>query len=85
MSNFTKRWCINCEEWVAVEQPIEGHSVVQFVPDMGEIEVFFCEGPFAFTCPEEYDKDFDLNISEPDDSELIIMNINAQRLMGDFE
>ena len=32
-------YCLQCEEMVAVEEPIEGHSVVEFVPDEGQSEV----------------------------------------------
>ena len=84
MSNITQRWCINCEEWVAVEQSIEGHSVVQFVPDMGESEIFWCEGEFTDSPPpDNFDPDFDLR-DEPSQKELELMDVCAKYLMEEF-
>lgn len=80
----TMRWCIACEKMVAVEEPIEGHSVVEFVPDEGTQEIFWCEGAFVECEPPTNDPDFDLR-DEPSGDELLIMNKNAEDLLADLE
>lgn len=76
-------WCISCEKIVPVEEPISGHSIVQFVPDEGVDEVCFCEGPFV-EFEADIDPDWDLNLEEPSGDELFIMNKNAEYLLLDL-
>lgn len=68
---------------VAVEEPVEGHSIIQFVPDEGTQEVFWCEGGFTSSAPE-IDDDWDLQ-NEPSQEELVLMNLAAEELLRDFE
>jgi hypothetical protein len=76
-------WCIQCEQIVPVEEPIEGHSIIQFVPDAGEQEIFWCEGEFTSSAPVMSD-DWDLQ-DEPSNEELAEMNLHAEEMLNDFE
>jgi hypothetical protein len=77
-------YCLSCGEMVAVEEPIHGHTIVQFVLDAGEQEVFFCDGEFVECAPDEYDEDWELNLEEPSSSEVFQMNLAAKLLLEDF-
>jgi hypothetical protein len=77
-------WCVTCEQMVAIESPVHGHTIVQFVPDAGEQEVFWCGGEFVECAPDEYDPDFEINLEEPFSSEVFQMNLAAQKLLEDF-
>lgn len=76
-------YCIRCEKIVPVEEPIQGHSIIQFVPDEGIQEIFWCEGDFTRSAPE-YDPDWDLQ-DEPDEEELALMDKSAEELRLYFE
>ena len=71
------KYCLTCEEVVAVESPIEGHTVIEFVPDEGQQEVLWCEGPFTNAPCPDVDPNWDLYLEEPAQEELAIMNANA--------
>lgn len=77
-------WCINCQEDVIVEDGIvEGHTVL--VGDF-PYEVDFCGGEFASVQPpENFEEDWDLQVVEPTQEEMAIMNCHAEELMQDFE
>ena len=77
-------YCLQCEEMVAVEEPIEGHSVVEFVPDEGQSEVLWCEGGFTTCPPEHSDPDWDMQ-DEPSQEELVRMNLAAEELLADLD
>ena len=78
-------WCINCEEYVAVEFPIEGHSVIQFVPDEGTQEIFWCEGEFTECAPYDIDPEWEMKLVEPTPAEMAFMDCNAEVLYQDYE
>lgn len=82
---MTSMFCIFCEKTVLVEHPVEGHTVLEFIPDEGMQEVCFCEGPFAGCEPDEYDPDFDLNLEEPSSTEIYQINLTAKQLLLDLE
>lgn len=77
---YNIRWCANCEELVAVEDGIEGHTIL-----VGEFpfDVDFCDGPFYSCEPPMVDPDFDMQ-EEPSGDELFIMNKNAEELLYDL-
>jgi len=79
------KYCITCQKEVPVESPIEGHTVVEFVPDAGQQEVLWCEGPFTDTPCPEVDPNWEMDMVEPTDDELFLMAIAADHLMEDFE
>lgn len=77
------KYCIPCEEDVIVEDGLEGHAVL--VGDF-PFDVDFCEGPFASVQPPvNFEQDWDLQMVEPTQEELAIMNCHAEELMQDFE
>lgn len=76
-------YCITCEKEVLVEEPIQGHSVVEFVPDKGRQEIFWCEGEFTESAPVEV-PDWEIGLVEPTDDELNEMNLNAGLLLQDL-
>lgn len=81
---YNIRWCANCEELVAVEDGVEGHTIM-ITPetrwDLPDIE--FCSGPFYSCEPPMIDPDFDMQ-EEPSGDELFIMNKNAEELLYDL-
>jgi len=76
-------WCIMCEQMVAIEEPVQGHTIIQFVPDAGEQEVFWCTGEFVDCAPDEDAYDFDLQ-DEPSQIGLAKMNLNAEEILQDL-
>ena len=79
-------WCIECGEDVIVEG--EGHTKIELYD--GQVSVSFCDGPFASVQPpanfeDDGVGDWDLNLVEPGQEELAIMNCNAEVLYQDFE
>lgn len=79
------KYCINCEAYVPVEFPIEGHSIIQFVPDEGTQEISWCEGEFTECAITEVDPDWGMKLVEPTPAEMAIMNGHAEELYRDFE
>lgn len=81
------KWCIACEEDVYVETGMEGHSVLDFPGNRWDMpETHFCFGPFASVQPPvNFEEDWDLQVIEPTQEELAIMNCHAEELMQDFE
>lgn len=82
MSQYNIRFCINCQEEVAVEDGMEGHTIL--VGERLPFDVEFCEGPFAMTPPpDNFHPDWDL-FPEPSQNELAVMDLLAERLQEDF-
>ena len=77
-------YCLRCEEIVPVEEPVQDHSIIQFVPDERTQEIFWCEGGFESCEPSYIDPDFDVQ-DEPSQIELVKMNLAAEQLLQDFE
>lgn len=78
------KYCITCEEDVIVEAGMDGHTVLD-IHD-GSVVVDFCEGPFASVQPPvNFEEDWDLQVVEPTQEEMAIMNCHAEELMQDFE
>jgi hypothetical protein len=78
-------YCIKCEQTVAVEEPVQGHTtMITPATRWDEAEYIFCQGPFEKVEPVE-DPDWDLNLEEPNGDELFVMNMAAERLLLDLE
>ena len=79
------KYCIKCEKTIYPEDKLDGHVI--FIP-VGEYEynVDFCYGPFASVQPPvNFEIDWDLNLVDPTQEEMAIMNCHAEELMQDFE
>lgn len=82
MSQYNIRYCIACEEEVAVEDGLEGHTIL--VGDSLPFDVDFCSGPFTMTPPpDNFSPDWDLQ-DEPDEVELAVMDLLAEKIKKDF-
>lgn len=78
------KYCIKHEETVEIEKLRDGsvgHVCALFAPDWG-----WCDGPFASVQPPvNFEEDWDLQVIEPTQEEMAIMNCHAEELMQDFE
>lgn len=81
------KYCLMCERDVMLDV-LDCHSVAETDGDEFGCETFIytCYGPFTTSQPpENFDPDWDLQVVEPSQEELAIMNCHAEELMQDFE
>jgi len=76
--NYNVRFCIACQEEVAVEDGmVVGHTIL--VGDSLPFDIEFCHSPFTLTSPpENFDSDWEMMV-EPSQEELAIMDAYADQ------
>lgn len=81
MDNEKILWCIPCEKSIVLMPFIDKnvHSIYSRTSE--NIELDWCDGPFASCPPPEQPEDWELLVTEPDENFLVASDQSANELM----
>jgi hypothetical protein len=78
----TEKFCIKHQKMDPIcilDDGSVGHLAALFAPDWG-----WCEGPFASCPPPALPEDWNMHVTEPSPSELMVMDIHAEEILAEM-